>query len=323
VLFRSVVTFSRSAAREAVLDLGADDGKIDVSSLAVDPAMAAPPDDRDAAARRERLGAAGRYLLAVGKDYPHKDLAAAVAALKGLPPDVTLLVAGARVWHRPLADGRTLDETIRRLGVADRVRWIDGASDDDLKALLVGAEALVYPSHEEGFGLPPLEAMTLGVPVVTTGSMSIPEVTGDTVWTHEAGDVRGLEAALGRVLAGGPDVERRVGRARERAGRFTWDACAEGLLASYRAAAEAGARRGDAPPRSAEAMLDMLDVLARHGSRDASEVAHWKARCAAVEREFRALEEKFRDLRADAPRWSLRRRLRKIRRALGGGRDPA
>src|SRR5204863_4882087 len=105
-------------------------------------------------------------------------------------------------------------------------------------AVLAGAAVLAFPSVYEGFGLPPLEAMASGVPVVATRAGAVPEVVGDAAHLVDVGDADGLAEALAAVLdlddAGRAAV---VARGRARAGMFSWGRCADGLTALYRDAA--------------------------------------------------------------------------------------
>jgi glycosyltransferase involved in cell wall biosynthesis len=102
------------------------------------------------------------------------------------------------------------------------------------------ATVLAYPSLYEGFGLPPLEAMGVGVPVVATRVGALPEVLGEAADLVPPSDVDALAEALGRVLADEAHRAAMVARGRLRAGRYSWDAHADGLVALYRRAAASG-----------------------------------------------------------------------------------
>ncbi len=109
-------------------------------------------------------------------------------------------------------------------------------SDAELRALYAGASAFVFPSRYEGFGLPPLEAMALGAPVVCADAASLPEVVGDAALLFPAGDAVALAAALSRVLDDLALRERLSRAGRERAARFTWERTAAATVAVYREA---------------------------------------------------------------------------------------
>jgi glycosyltransferase involved in cell wall biosynthesis len=188
-----------------------------------------------------RVLAAGHpYLLALGTIEPRKDLPALVEAFGHLAAqrqDLHLVVAGPDGWgldafHDALARSRYRDRIVR-------VGWI---GDDDRGALLHGAAALAYPSRYEGFGLPPLEAMAAGVPVVATDAGALPEVLGgdallvsaQALADDRSAGVRALADAL-RLLLDEPDDERRerVAAGRARAARYRWDVTADALAGLY------------------------------------------------------------------------------------------
>jgi glycosyltransferase involved in cell wall biosynthesis len=169
-----------------------------------------------------------RYVLYVGNLLPHKNLARLVAAFAHLRTDATLRIAG----HRDPRYWPALDAQVRRLGLAERVRFLDFVPDAELPALYAGALSTVMPSMYEGFGLPVVEAMACGVPVVASTTGGLRESVGDAAVLVDPLDEEALASALQRV------VDDSVLRAslRERglahAARFTWEATAGGLLAA-------------------------------------------------------------------------------------------
>ncbi|MGC8462394.1 MAG: glycosyltransferase family 4 protein [Acidimicrobiales bacterium] len=176
-----------------------------------------------------------RYVIAIGTVEPRKDYPSLVAAFTRVAasdPGLALVIVGASGWG---ADA--VEEAVGRSPAAARVVRVGYVADVALARLLAGAAALAYPSLYEGFGFPPLQAMAAGVPVVTTRAGAIPEVVGDAAVLVPPGDADALADALADVLAGGPEVDALVARGRERSRRFTWDACAEGMVELYRDAA--------------------------------------------------------------------------------------
>lgn len=192
------------------------------------------------AARGRAAAGAERYVLAIGTIEPRKaypDLVRAFAAVAAADPELRLLVAGRQGWG---SDAYAEAVAALPQDVRLRVRatgWLADAERDDL---LAGAAVLAYPSRYEGFGLPPLEAMAAGVPVVASDAGSLPEVLGSAATLVPVGDVDALAAALGAALAlDGPDRDAVVAAGRAHAATFTWPACADGLAALYRAVAGA------------------------------------------------------------------------------------
>lgn len=157
------------------------------------------------------------YLLCVGNRKPHKNFAAAVEVLAKLPPEIRLVIVGERF---PEGDGVT--ERARALGVAERVVELDRVDDAELRGLYAGAECLLFPSLYEGFGLPVLESMALGVPVIGSDRASVPEVIGDAGVVCAPRDAEGMAAAVRRMRAEPAARAELVRRGRERAAAMTW-----------------------------------------------------------------------------------------------------
>jgi glycosyltransferase involved in cell wall biosynthesis len=307
-----ILVHSESARGEIERDLGADPALALVAPLAVDPAMLRPMAMPEMVDRRERLSIRGDYLLAVGKDFPHKGMTTLLRALARVPRPMRLVCAGEQVW----SDGRDSAALTSQLGIADRVRWLPHLSDDDLIAVLRGAHALVYPSLEEGFGLPPLEAMALGVPVVAARAMSIPEVCGDGALYFEPGNVDDLARVLELLPAAGAEREALIARGRRRAAGFSWRQTADITIACYRHAIQRGSLRRTA--QRAAGIDEPLAVIASAPYDDTRELASWKLRCLARERELDALRLfRPREVVRAAKRWLAKFKAKRSRRTGG------
>jgi glycosyltransferase involved in cell wall biosynthesis len=182
------------------------------------------------------LAGAERYVLALGTVEPRKDLPALVAAFDDLArsdPDTRLVIAGPDGWGTA-----ALAAALGRSPVRARIRRIDGYLDDAARAALVrDARVLAYPSVYEGFGLPPLEAMQLGVPVVATRVGSLPEVLGEAAIWCAAGDHDDLVGALTRALDDDALRAEVITRGRAQAARYSWARCARELADLYQALA--------------------------------------------------------------------------------------
>ena len=145
------------------------------------------------------------------------------------------MVVGRAGWG-----ARTFDETVARSAHRQRIRRPGYVTAAERIALMAGASVFCYPSVYEGFGLPPLEAMALGVPVVATSAGAVPEVVGDAAELVAPGDTAALAAALARTVDDDGLRSRLVRLGRERVAGYTWQATAAGLTALYRDTRAAG-----------------------------------------------------------------------------------
>jgi glycosyltransferase involved in cell wall biosynthesis len=176
------------------------------------------------------------YVLALGTVEPRKDLPTLVQAFDRIAddrPGLQLVVAGA--------DGWGIEPFEAALGAArhrSRIQRLGRVDDDDRRALLSGARVLAYPSRYEGFGLPPLEAMAAGTPVVATRAGALPEVLGDAAVLVDVGDVDGLADGLSRVIGDEALRADLTDRGQARVARYDWSRCVDGLVDIYRQAIE-------------------------------------------------------------------------------------
>jgi alpha-1,3-rhamnosyl/mannosyltransferase len=226
-----VVTSSEFARERIARHVRVPLERIEVVPLGVDPVFGPGAVDEHVLAR---LGVKRPYVLTVGTLQPRKNLEAALTAFELLDDGLQLVVAGARGWSDA--------ELVARLGnarAADRIKLAGRLSDDDLVSLYRGAGCLIYPSRYEGFGLPPLEAMACGTPVVASNATSIPEVVGDAALLAEPDDPATIAAAVEDALARREEL---AARAREHAAQFTWGRTADALTRVYEAVAGSGSR---------------------------------------------------------------------------------
>lgn len=221
----AVVTVSEFSKDRIVRLLGVAPEKVHVVYQAASPAFHQIEDDE---VRRvsEKLGLSRPYLLFVGSVSPRKNLTTAIdafnAVTKRLPGPLEMLIVGVSSKSFPqvrIPAGREKD--LRPMGYVD---------DEDLPGLYAGAKALVYPSLYEGFGLPPLEAMACGTPVITSNCSSLPEVVGDAALLVDPRSVRELEDALYRMLTDADLSENLRKRGLERAKRFSWEDSARRMI---------------------------------------------------------------------------------------------
>lgn len=169
------------------------------------------------------------YILALGTAEPRKDYPGLVKAFDmvadGLA-DLQLWIVGPEGWAES-----QLSAAVRQARHGDRVRrlgWLP-----DVTGTLSRATLLAYPSLYEGFGLPPLEAMAAGVPVVATSAGSIPEVVGDAALLVPPGDPAAMAGAIAKVVSDEALRAALIRRGLDRAGQFSWEATASGLRSAY------------------------------------------------------------------------------------------
>ncbi|MBI2856788.1 MAG: glycosyltransferase family 4 protein [Chloroflexi bacterium] len=177
------------------------------------------------------------YILYVGSERPRKNLEtllAAFAQLKKRPgfSDLKLVKVGGP--GRSDAFRAATLQVIRKLGLEGEVVFVGQVTDSELSAYYSSARALVYPSLYEGFGLPILEAMACGCPVVTSNISSLPEVAGEAALFVNPRERQDLARAMARILSDGAVRRQLIAKGRERSGRFSWARAAEATAAVYR-----------------------------------------------------------------------------------------
>ena len=229
-----VIAVSENTKRDLMAFLDAPDEKIVVIPEAPDPDYR-PLDQEVVGPALKRLGVDAPYFLFVGTIEPKKNvlnLLRAYAGFRelnrsnGVRPG--LVLAGRKGWLYGQAQG-----VAKELGISEHVKFLGFVPRPDLVALYSGAVALVYPSLYEGFGLPVLEAMACGAPVVTSSASSLPDVAGEAAICTAPTDVDALAEALSRLWSSGElrAELRRKGFARAK--QFTWTKTAEMTLAVY------------------------------------------------------------------------------------------
>lgn len=222
----ALVLCPSDATRRECVEAGIADDRLRVVPWGVSSTPVAPA-ALDAV--RVRHGIQGRYVLWVGTIEPRKNLPALLGAFRRLPEDVTLVLAGPAGWHEDL--------TVHREGLEHRVRLTGFVTGADLAALYAGAEVFCYPSLLEGFGMPVLEAMAQGAPVVTSAGTSTEEVAGDAALVVPPTDEEALADALLRVLEDPALAGRLRTAGSARAAAYTWERTARETVAAYQDAA--------------------------------------------------------------------------------------
>lgn len=219
----ALVLCPSDATRRECAEAGIPEDRLRVVPWGVSTVPVTP---EDVAAVRARHAIPGRYVLWVGTIEPRKNLPTLLAALRRLPEDVTLVLAGPAGWHEDL--------TAHRQGIEHRVRPTGFVSGAELAALYAGASVFCYPSLLEGFGMPVLEAMAQGAPVVTSSGTSTEEVAGDAGLVVPPTDGDALADALLQVLDDAVLADRLRAAGLARAATYTWERTARETVAAYR-----------------------------------------------------------------------------------------
>lgn len=237
-----VVTASVAAAADLQRLYRVPTGKLTVVPLATEPQFC-PPGTSAIANIRMAYSLPEQYVLYLGSNKPHKNIVALIDAwalvVHDAPPGEhpILVIAGREDPRYPEARQRVTERGLDR-----HIRFLPDVPDDDLPALIGGALAFVFPSLHEGFGFPPLEAMAVGTPVVSSNRTSLPEVVGDAGLLVEP-EPAALAAGIRQLLA---DEDLRVrlrNQGFERAATFSWERTARTLLELYHGVAERAEHR--------------------------------------------------------------------------------
>lgn len=234
-----ILSLSEHTRRDIIETYGINEDHVDAIPLAAPDHFAPVHDNEELQRVRHTYGIDGDYILSVGSIQPRKNLARLIKAFASLRGDGSiaklpqLVLAGKCAW--------LYDETLRALqesGAKEAVVLTGYVPEGDLPALYSGALCFVYPSYFEGFGLPPLEAMKCGAPVIVGNMTSLPEVVGEAALMVDPFDVEAIGAAIKRLIK---DSELRAElsiKGQERASAFNWRDTARKTLAVYKQVAQ-------------------------------------------------------------------------------------
>lgn len=235
-----IIADSENTRQDVINLLGVSSERIDVVPLAAGPEFR-PPTDRAAYLRvLARYGLREHnYILGLGTIEPRKNVVRLAegfkAALEWAPDRATRLVlAGGKGWRTD-----PIERGLHALGLGERLLMPGRVPQEDLPALLHGARAVAYVSLYEGFGLPPLEAMACGAPIVASNTSSLPEVVGDAGLLVDPYSVAEIAAALHAMLSDDGLRAELAARGLRQAARFSWARTAELTMQTYRRALDA------------------------------------------------------------------------------------
>ena len=235
---RRVIVISESTKRDVVRLLGVPPEKVEVVYCGLDEAFH-PLAQEQVAAFRSKRGLPERFILFVGTIEPRKNVTRLIEAFAALQTcqlaNLKLVIGGAKGWFYQDVFAR-----VEELGLEGEVMFPGYIPANELPLWYSAAKLFVYPSLYEGFGLPPLEAMACGTPVVVASTSSLPEVVGEAGLTVDPSDIEGLAEAMRRALADEALRQEMRERGLRRAQGFSWTKTAQETVQVYRRAMEGG-----------------------------------------------------------------------------------
>ncbi len=227
-----IIADSGATRMDLINLLGVNPNKVTTIYLAANPVHSQDISPEEVDKTVEALKVGHGFILVVGTLEPRKNIPMLLNAYRRLRTDyhvtVPLVLVGSRGWH-----DKKIFETIEQLGLDDHVLHLSGLSDMQLAHLYRAAGALAFPSSYEGFGLPALEAMHAGCPVVASNRGSLPEVVGEAAVTLEPDDIEGWVEALWRVLSDREYAQSLKTAGLRQAKRFGWEKTAAATAAVY------------------------------------------------------------------------------------------
>lgn len=221
-----VITPSETVRQEVSSELKFPEDRIVVTPEGIRGAFKGATFDPGLAAK---LGITKSYVLFTGTQEPRKNLDRLIRAFASLEgDDLQLVISGPPGWGSV-----DLPAVARHLGVDGRIVFTGYLSDSQLGSVVTGARAFAFPSIYEGFGLPPLEAMAAGVPVVAANAGSLPEVLGDAPFWCDPADVDSIAAAIESAVSNEAARDSSIELGRTQAARYDWEVTAKKTLDAY------------------------------------------------------------------------------------------
>lgn len=227
-----IITISENTKKDVVRLLKIPAEKITVTHLAADKCFKPIRDGEEIQRIKNKYKTGGKYLLHVGTLHPRKNLEFLVkvfSRISSIFPEYNLVLTGKKGWYY-----EKLYNLINALGLKDNVVFTGYLPDEDAPCLYNGASVFLFPSLYEGFGLPPLEAMGCGIPVISSNTSSLPEVVGDAGILLSPKDEKAWVAAIKHLLENPAALSAMAEKSIKQAGKFSWDKCARETLAVYK-----------------------------------------------------------------------------------------
>lgn len=227
-----IIAISEHTKKDLIHYYHCDPRKIVVTLLGVDGRFKPLDDAARIDAAKKRYGITKKFIFNIGSIEPRKNISGLVEAYAMLPDQIQeeydLIIGGGKGWKNS-----TLYETVVRLKLEDRVKFIGFVDDEDLPYLYNGATIFVYPTFYEGFGLPVLEAMACGCPVISSNVSSIPEVVGAGGLLVNPEKTNEIAGAMSALLSDTKIRAKLSEKGLLQAAKFSWLTCAEETLTVY------------------------------------------------------------------------------------------
>lgn len=223
-----IIAISECTKRDIIRFGGVDPSRIDVIYQSCSTEFKACESEKKLQQVHTDYMLPERYIVNVGTIEERKNILLAVKALQLLPEEISLVVVG-----RPTPYCDMVKEYVKKNAMEHRVKFLHGVPHEDLPSIYQMAEACVYPSRYEGFGLPVIEAIQSGLPVVACTGSCLEEAGGNHSLYVKPDDVCGMADAIKQVLKGAPDREERISRSQQYVTRFEGNNVAQKVLDVY------------------------------------------------------------------------------------------
>ncbi|MGE5221503.1 MAG: glycosyltransferase family 4 protein [Omnitrophica WOR_2 bacterium] len=237
-----VITVSQAAKKSIIEQLGLPSGQIQVTYEAASRIFHPVTGFEQIVSIRRKYGLSKNFILAIGSADPRKNIATLIQAYGLLPARLRDRNELAIVWNHPTLVSDMVEQ-VETMGLADKVHFLNQVSSEDLAVLYNTASLFVFPSLYEGFGLPLLEAMSCGAPVIAADNSSIPEVAGDAALLVKAEDTESLARFIREILQDEALRRKLSEKGLQRAKCFSWKKCGCETVSAYQKAVIPGPDR--------------------------------------------------------------------------------
>lgn len=227
-----VLTVSQASKDRIIQELGIPANKILITYEGANPIYRPMSDVEQTNRVRAKYNLPSDYILGIGSADPRKNISTLIQAYAHLPDDLKATYQLIIVWTHPLMADNLMRQ-VEDLGMREHVYFLKHVPDEDLVMLYNCASAFVFPSLEEGFGLPLLEAMACGTPVVAADNSSIPEIVQDAAILVEARDPQKIAQGIRKILSDAEIKTELTCKGLKRAADFSWRDCARDTIEAF------------------------------------------------------------------------------------------